>query len=34
MQKIVQKTPKVIIHVDASNAGWGIGSPLVTTSES
>lgn len=33
MQKIVQKTPKVITHVDAPNTGWGISSPLVTTSE-
>ncbi|KAG0943812.1 hypothetical protein G6F29_011592 [Rhizopus arrhizus] len=32
IQKIAHATPKVIIHVDASNTGWGISSPLVTTS--
>jgi hypothetical protein len=32
IQKIAHATPKVTIHVDASNTGWGISSPLVTTS--
>lgn len=31
IQKIIQKNPKVVIHVDASNTGWGVSSPMVTT---
>lgn len=33
IQKIFQPTPKINIHVDASNTGWGISSPMVQTSE-
>jgi hypothetical protein len=32
IQRIEAENPKTIIHVDASNSGWGVSSELITAS--